>query len=413
MLSPTLVSRICALLALLLLACTQAPTPVVDKAAIPHTSSSHTERVHSDSAHHKDWIAPEFAESTPPALPPDSGCMAGNALFPFRRLQQCVDSLVAAGKVAEAIPLLRQVVNAQNSLVDLGHNTLRLARLLQVSGQKEEAAAVLEAFLVYKPQMLAWMDSLDAQEVRLQKQETQKALEFQPLVKQISNLMAVKSDFRLVRTMTDSLRTFPISDSLLRWSHLQDSLATMRGLTVLRAEVEHLRQLVVDAGNYDSAHFLLEQIAQWPADVRVLAGADSLADWVTRQEASDKAALDPQFWKTHDPAKVLADARQKKGAGQLDAAYELLTKLLQTKLRKEARKDLMALGEQYCTQSRQSAADLYTKFRKDHSAKNLQQAILALDLCLEKFPDNSARSKIMQNRDLLQQEQSKSKAGTP
>jgi len=402
---------------ILLASCSQAPAPVLcpgEGQAHPSRAKNVQDSTPRSSGHGENWHAPDFGSSYAGSPIVDTNCLVSETSFPFSHVQVCVDSLLAAGNVEAAIPLLRMVVNSQNSLDDVGRNSILLARLLYRQGRTQEAATVLESFQVFKPQILAWMDSAEALDARMRQDAELRAQETHSLAKQISNLMVVKSNYRLVRSLTDSLRTFALSDSLRNWSLLQDSIALSRGVELLRTDLGRIHQLVWEAGKYDSARVLLARVQQSPPEALALLGVDSISAWIAKQETTDVAARDPKFWKTHDPQKVLTEARQLKTQAKWEAAAKLLQKLLQTSLRKEARQELSMVGEQYCTQSRQTAAEKFSKYRKDHKPQGLQVAVNALDRCLELFPETSARSKIIQNRALLVQEQSKmNSAGTP
>lgn len=381
-----------ALVSLLLLSCARHPAPA------PVQGAARTDTV----------FVPQPGETTQDTIliPVESSS------FDYRALHRSIDSALSVQDTALAVALLRLQVQGKNSLDDLGRRSLQLVEILRKQGRVAEAGEVLDAFLVYKPRIQEWLDSAERMERLLRGEQVQQIQDMQPLVKQISNFTATMADYGLVRELTDSLRSMRIPDSLRRWSISQDSLALRRTLARLQPQIDSVHRWVRERGDYVRAKASGAQLAQLRTELASALGVDSLLAWVARQEQKEKENQNPQFWKGKDPQKVLQEAQQLRLSGNEERSLFLLRQLMGTPLRKQAVQEMQILGEAYCQNRRQSAALAYAKARKESgvSAKsNVQQAVSALNQCLEEFPDYSQHSKVRQNRDLLMQELQESK----
>jgi hypothetical protein len=353
------------------------------------------------------WIPPEFVEQS--KVVDEGGCAPEKIPgFQFRRLQRCIDSLVLADQAESAAVLIGLQVQPGNSFAEIGRRTVQLAKILKSQGKNKEASALVEAFLVYKPAALEWLDSASVFEASMRQDLEDRSRELAPLVKQISNHMAIRSDYALVKMLTDSLRSLALSDSQRSWASRQDSVAFSRSLARSQVLQDSVRKLVLDRAAFEQAKSLLKGMRSLHPDLLAKVPLDSLDAWVeglVQQEGSDQNTA---WWKGRDPAKVIADARRLRDAGKLLDAIILYRHLLFSPLRKDARLELDAVGEAYCGILRKRAADHYSaakasKISKDAGAR-LAQAVAALDDCLEQFPDSPQRTKVKQNRDLLSQE---------
>jgi len=409
-----IIKRIALLFLVMLQACALHPA-TNDSATATHNGSSLHTKSSANKAQTKPtqgWDAPEFktAESNG-----HKGSCSANEIpsFDYRRLQSCIDSLLNAGQVDSAAVLLGMQIHPRNNLNELGRRSMQLARIMHSKGHDKEAMDVLESFLALKPVVGEWMDSVTVYERVIQRAQAKQAVETTPLVKQIANLMATKADYGLVHELTDSLRTQTIPDSLRHWSLVQDSIAMQRNLAKYRIQIEEMKRQVLDAAQYDAAHAFVKNLRELGPEAAKSLAVDSLEAWIKVTETNDAKDRDPTYWKTHDPATVLKNARHLRDSGRQEDALALLRKLLQTTLRKEARADLNGLGELFCTKQRQVAADNYSKARKvkqpEQAQKLIELAVAALDLCVVQFPETPQHPKILQNRDLLMQELAKRK----
>ena len=337
--------------------------------------------------------------------------------FDHRVLGHCIDSLLAAGQVDSALALLRVQVNPHNSIGEQGRRTLQLVKLLEAQGKRAEAREVLEAFLVFKPAIQEWLDSAEALDRAERNRDSAQAETYSSLVRQISNLMMVKSDYGMVRPLTDSLRTFPLADSLQRWARVQDSIALRRSEAKARAMEDEARRAVLDQADYGKATRIVNDLRGIHPDLAARLGLDTLQAWIGARHVRDSLAQDPTWWKGKDPQAVLLEARKARDEGKLTQAVGLYGHLLQSTQRAQARAELAALEEPFCNQQRQSAVDAFAKARKskrkDDARKLLLGAVAALDACTAAFPDSPLQVRIQQNRELLTQELSKLGMASP
>jgi|GEM_PF-3984359 len=407
--------RVLVLLAslLLLVACSGHPDPA-PTAPTPRHYGGKTLRGGFKSLSSASTSAPTPASSS-------SGCASASEqksipTFDYYGLHERIDSLLSVGDRDGAVALLKLQVNVNNSIDELGRRTVQLAHLLSLQGQDEKAQAQLDAFLVYKPLLLHWLDSAEALE-RHWRPLAPDTLSLHPVTKQIANLMATRADYPTIRSWTDSLRGLPITDSLRKWSVAQDSIALARSRAKVSALEAEIYRLVLEDGAFAKATSMVEYLRGLPAEMVGTIAPDSLLAWIASTSKSEASAADPGYWKAHDPLKSLTEARALKDTGKIDQAKGILRKLLQTSLRKEARAELSALGEVYCEKKRQVALEKYSRSRKSKSAEDalgqLDLAIQTLDACLEEFPETAQRTKVLQNKDLLQQEKRKWNKSSP
>ncbi|HSQ40995.1 MAG TPA: hypothetical protein VLM37_01805 [Fibrobacteraceae bacterium] len=397
---------------LLVLSCTQAPKPAkepVPALQAPNPSST-AEPIPVSEETQQNWVPPEFSSPTPAiTATKTSGCSPQQIpSFDFRRLQICVDSLWQAGHAFEAASLLKMQIQPQNTPEEIGHRTLQLARILRNQGKNQEANALIEDFLVHKPVFMEWIDSAAALDSFMNQNRENQVHQASSLVKQISNLMAIRAEYGLVSQLTDSLRSMPIPDSLRHWSFIQDSLALEISWSRAESTQDSVREQALSQGNYTGVRTWIAHMRQAPTELQKKFSLDSLETWLEAQESADQAARDPHWWKGRDPIRVFQEARRLRDSDRVDSAIILYRHLQGSPLRKEARQDLEQIAEPYCNTKRQRAAVLYASARKSKKANEsiplLNQAIEALDQCLEQFPDVNQRKKILQNKNLLQKE---------
>lgn len=325
----------------------------------------------------------------------------------YHALHRQIDSAILVQDTVLAISLLRTQIQNANNLDEIGTRSMQLATLLKQQGRIQEAEDVLEAFLVYKPRLMEWLDSAEKMEQILRGESVKAVQDIQPLLKQISNIMATSADYSTIRTWTDSLRDMEISDSLRRWSFKQDSLALKRTCIRIVPQVDSIRKWIVDEGNFKKATDRIAVLKQLRIELVREMKFDSIELWARVLEEKEKQNEDPRFWKGKDPNQVIAEARKLRAAGNLDKSIVLYRKLVQTSLRKQAYIELNGIGEEFCQKKRQIASDAYAKSRKQSGVENsalMEKAVGALRLCLDEFPGYSAANKVSQNLDMLMKE---------
>lgn len=329
--------------------------------------------------------------------------------FDFRRLHHCCDSLAQAGRFDEAIALLQLQVDARNNPAQLGRRTLQLARYLDAQGRSREAAKVLEDYLVYKPAVGEWMDSAEALEAQFQLARDAKKNAFAPLVKQIRNLGAAGADYGQVRLLTDSLRSLQPGDSLLSWSKAQDELALQRSLNAIQKKKAEVKTLVNDRADFPDAIKIADALLAKYPELSDTTGLNTLRRWIDEQQKLYANDADAAYWSGRDARDSLKEARALLERKQYAQSASLYRKLLASPLRKEAREDLEILSDSYCEEQRKIAAERFASARRapKSAAAYLDEAIAALDRCLQDYPEAPVAEKVRQNRTLLVNEKAK------
>lgn len=412
-----------------LAACSSAPAPAVSPAGVvppaqpvsssslsatsaqtvPATALSSSQPQSSSSAVHL-----PVADTLTKAIDPCSPAQIGN--FDWRLLHHCVDSLELAGNDSAASVLLSRQIDSRNNLEQLARRTLQQAHLLAAQGRKEDAAQVIEDFLVYKPALVEWMDSAAALEARLAGGAAPAPRgDYSSLIKQIRNLGAVGADYGQVRMLTDSLRLLQPGDSLVAWSETQDELALQRSLGAIRKESLVIKTLVNEQADYAEALRKTDILLRKYPDLADSTGLQALRAWIGEQSSLYAPSVDSLWWKTRSPADSLKAARAHVAASRYTEARALYRKLLGSSLRKDARTDLGKLAESFCAAQRAKAADRFGASRRDtkRAVALLDEAIGALDRCLADYPDVSVADKVRQNRELLLLEKNKLTGETP
>lgn len=413
----------------LMVACSTAPTPTVSPAGVvppagpvsssssqvavserPAPTLSSSQLLSSSSSVVLAPVADTVSKNMDPCAPAQIGS------FDWRLLHHCVDSLELAGKDSAASVLLARQIDSRNNLEQLARRTLQQAHLLAAQGRKDEAAQVIEDFLVYKPALAEWMDSAVALEARLTGgMSPRPGADYSSLVKQIRNLGAVGADYGQVRLLTDSLRSLQPGDSLVAWSETQDELALQRSLGAIRKENQVIKALVTEQADYAEALRKTDILMRKYSDLADSMGLVALRSWIGEQSSLYAPSVDSLWWKTRSPSDSLKTARAHVTAARYTEARTLYRKLLGSMLRKEARTDLGKLAESFCAAQRAKAADRFGASRRDskRAVALLDEAIGALDRCLADYPDVSVADKVRQNRELLLLEKNKLTGETP
>jgi hypothetical protein len=291
-------------------------------------------------------------------------------------------------------------------MAHLARRTVQQAKQLYGQGQKAEALALVEAIQVQKPEVLEWLDSAAQLEAWIRGEEERRTEMLAPLTKQISNYMAIKADYAIIRMATDSLRSLNLPDSLRRWSLQQDSIALKRSIQKLQVYRDSIHHLVMDKAKYAEARKILAILQGAHPEIRSGLKLDSLSAWLDSESTRAKEQWDSAFWKKRTPSQVLKEANALRDARKWTEAKALYSKLESSPLRKEARTESLAMSEVYCNEARKKAAEFYGKKQYGPAGKVLQD-------CLDIFPEYPQVEKVRQNLQMLQNEILKSKGTSP
>ena len=114
------------------------------------------------------------------------------------------------------------------------------------------------------------------------------------------------------------------------------------------------------------------------------------------------------MWEKNDPEQALAKVDTLIATEKFDKAKDLLNKLKSSKLRKEANEKYIVLADAYCNKQRKATSQFFAKSQKqtDEAKKKklLNDAIAALDKCLEEYPETTQKEKVESNKKFIEKE---------
>lgn len=281
------------------------------------------------------------------------------------------------------------------------------ANMLFENGLTDSATAYIERLRIIKPLWIEWEAKADSLLQEFGKIRAKESKEFESIVLQIQNMNLAQADYGLVSQMVDSLIALSPGDSLENWAKLQKFTAYNNTLKKAKIEFEKIKDLADNQAQFSEAiskaNILLMRYRDFEDTLHI-------QDLISRiQNLSAKADSNATaYWEKNSPEQALAKADSLIQQSKFDIANELLKKLKFSKLRKEAIEKSIQLADTYCTHQRKATSQLFSRAQKQKNVSKkselLQDAIIALDKCLENYPETTQSQKVIENKSFLQSE---------
>lgn len=281
------------------------------------------------------------------------------------------------------------------------------ANMLFKNGLTDSATAYIERLRIIKPLWIEWESKADSLLQKFGKIRAKESKEFESIVLQIQNMNLAQADYGLVSQMVDSLIALSPGDSLENWAKLQKFTAYNNTLKKAKIEFEKIKDLADNQAQFSEAiskaNILLMRYRDFEDTLHI---QDLISRIQVLSANADSSAT--AYWEKNSPEQALAKADSLIQQNKFDMAHELLKKLKFSKLRKEATEKSIQLADTYCTHQRKATSQLFSRAQKqkDISKKSelLQNAIIALDKCLENYPETTQSQKVIENKSFLQSE---------
>lgn len=284
------------------------------------------------------------------------------------------------------------------------------AETLYKNGNADSAVAYLERFRIIKPLWGEWEAKVDSMLSVYDQSRKEQAKKFEPLVLEIQNMNRAHAAYSMVAETADSLIALAPGDSLVMWAFTQKQLAYTNTLSKAQKEYAQIKSLADDQAKFDDSKKKANEFQMRYRDFEDTLHIQALIDYIAELAAQNDPAA-AKYWEKNDPAKALAQADSLIAADKFKEAKDLLNKLKASKLRKEANAKLKELGDTFCNAKRKETSQIFAKAQKqkDEAKKRelLKQAITPLDKCLEEYPNNSQKKKILENKQFLEKELAK------
>ena len=284
------------------------------------------------------------------------------------------------------------------------------AESLYKNGNADSAVAYLERFRIIKPLWGEWEAKVDSMLSVYDQSRKEQAKKFEPLVLEIQNMNRAHAAYSMVAETADSLIALAPGDSLIRFANSQKQIAYNNTLAKAKKELAEIKSLAEDKAQFADAEKQIATFQMRYRDFEDVLHIQELVDHIHELAfTTDAAAI--KYWEKNDPAQALAKADTLIAAGKFAEAKNILNKLKASKLRKEANAKLKELGDTFCNAKRKETSQIFAKAQKqkDEAKKRelLKQAITPLDKCLEEYPNNSQKKKILENKQFLEKELAK------
>lgn len=303
-----------------------------------------------------------------------------------------------------------KIVDPYKAVPSLVENILLRADTLLSRGEPDSAAFYLERFIVLKPLWSEWQNQAQEIYARTKKTQYERAQEFKPIILQILNMNSAGSAFDLVKAFTDSLISLNPGDSLIQWAQKQKQKSYQKNLDKALQEKRKILNAANESGRFKEAQEPIQKLK-----ARYYYFEDTLKLEATLEQLNlldaETSKDDQLYWRSHDPEAALKEAQKLASEKKYKQAHSLLIKLKASDLRQRAIEHLESLAEQFCNEERKNASVLFVSSQKKSNTiqkqQKIQQAIEALNRCIETYPDYSQKAKVIDNREFLKKELSR------
>lgn len=285
------------------------------------------------------------------------------------------------------------------------------ADTLYKAGLADSAASYLSQFSVIKPLWDEWQSKAETSLKKYSELRSEKAKQHESLVLQIQNMNRVHAAYSMVAESADSLISqLAPGDSLANWAKKQKQIAYDNTLKKAQKEFDAIKAIADNQANFEEAKKKTQEFIKYYRDfaepLQIQAFLDHLESIA---QSIDEASV--KYWEKHDPAEALAQVDSLIEKGNFAKAKTLLKKLMASKLRKDANAKYQELADAFCNKQRKATSQFFTKAQKqtDEAKKKklLQDAVAALDKCLEEFPETTQKKKVEDNKKFIEKELAK------
>ncbi len=290
----------------------------------------------------------------------------------------------------------------------LAQMALTRADSFYAAGNLDSAAAIVEKFSVLNPLWKEWQIQAKSMGEKIRSGYSKKDADLQQFLIALVNANSRRVAFAEVKPIVDTILAAAPSDSIRKLTDSLAQIAYVRSYEKVKAGRDEALQIALEKGAFDSAEQKLSDLIRRYSDfIDTLELPKALLQVSSLR--TEESAASAEFWKSHDPNKVLEEARLLSEKQKWQAAKEMLSKLKSSSLRGKALRELDSLNTRYCTEKRKRAAAFFaeSKSKKANKADKLSKAIAELDACLEFAPDNKDRATVLSNKQFLQTELAK------
>ena len=331
--------------------------------------------------------------------------------IPEPKKSQPMDSSKTQNISTEKLPEENENVRVQNvadiyvEIPRLAQEALSRADSFYVAGNLDSAAVIVEKFSVLNPLWNEWQHQAQSLSEKIQTNRTAKASELERTFIDLVNANARRADYADVKIITDAIAESSPNDSLKNFADSLLQLAYARTFQKVKSERDSALALAKEKANFDFAEQKIsELIRRYPDYIDTLNLQNAILKIAAMRQ--ENASVSADYWKTHDPQKILAEAKkfaQNKKWNEAKSAYQ---KLKTSNLRGDALRGIEEIENAYCQEKRQKATQLFAESRnkKSNAQEKLQKAIAELDACLEFAPDFKDRKTVFENKNFLQAE---------
>lgn len=315
---------------------------------------------------------------------------------------ESIDSIASSDNKKES-PVIQDPYTELPLLID---RILSHADSLLLHGDSDAARYYLERFIVLKPLWEEWQNQAQQQYELILQTQNKNALDFKPLVLQISNMVSVGSSYDLVKTFTDSLIQMHPGDSLVHWAQMQNKITLQKNLKKAKKELEHILSSSQKTGEIKKAK---EEVFKLKSRSYFLLDSIDFESAILQLELFSKniEENDKLYWKSHSPSKALEEAKKQIEKQKFLEAKKMLFKLLSSPLRSEAMQEIERLSDTFCIMNRKKASELFLSSQKSKGSnkeQKIQNAIRLLEQCLEEFPNYTQKETVLDNKVFLESE---------
>ncbi len=303
------------------------------------------------------------------------------------------------------------VLDPAEAFPALANYVFNYADTLYKAGLVDSAASYLSQFYVIKPLWDTWQSKADSSLHKYSALREEKAKQYESLVLQIQNMNRVHAAYSMVAESADSLITqLAPGDSLSNWAKKQKQIAYDNTLKKAQKEFDAIKALADNDANFEEAKKKTQEFIKYYRD---FAEPLQIQAFLDRLEAISQSidAASVKYWEKHDPAEALAQVDSLIEKGNFAKAKTLLKKLMASKLRKDANAKYQVLADAFCNKQRKATSQFFTKAQKqtDEAKKKklLQDAVAALDKCLEEYPETTQKKKVEDNKKFIEKELAK------
>lgn len=387
--------------AMALTACAGAPAPQTEIAGSAADETEKVQTVAESASVTSEMDAPAAVKEDAPAKVSQSEAPAEKPAAKIAEAQPTVESSSSVSSSSATAP------DPYTAFPALANQVLTYADSLFKNGLVDSATTYLQRFRIIKPLWIDWENQADSLLNEFGKTNAERAKQFEPMVLEIQNMNRANASYSLVAEAVDSLIQQMPGDSLTTWARTQKETARKNTLKKALKEKTEILQLAENKGQFVDAMKKAQEFQMRYRDFEEELMIAQMIAYIDKL-SNDVDAEAQKYWSSHDPAAALKQTDTLIAAQKFSEANELLTKLKSSNLRKEAYAKYQNLAEVFCTTKRKEATQLFAKAGKqkkpEAKRQNLQEAIGALNQCIEGYPEYEKMKTVLDNKLFLEKE---------